>query len=204
MEFPCMFYLPAWSFWTLTMCTYTQPFWHVCNHPTCCLLCQVTTSSMVTFTFLKFSAGTSSITVNAVAATPGTFVMPPIKAFAPMQPEVCRHLPTQKQECGWGVDVNVCAICFSPVCWHRESCAHLIHLYLCVAAVIYVVICWLEWMCGCMFWSLRGHTCLSWNHIFWCQVCLLAGLTLISGAKTYTSSYGETWDPRWIYVMAEY
>ncbi|MEW5301344.1 MAG: hypothetical protein WDW36_004208 [Sanguina aurantia] len=56
-------------------------WWPVCP-------AQVTTPSMVTFTFLQFSAGTSSVTVNAVAATPGTFVMPPVKAYATLQPEV--------------------------------------------------------------------------------------------------------------------
>ncbi len=43
---------------------------------------------MVTFSYLHLSAGTSSVTVYAVAASVGRFVLPPVRAFANDQPEL--------------------------------------------------------------------------------------------------------------------
>jgi hypothetical protein len=43
---------------------------------------------VVTFSYLGLPAGTSSVTVTSVAATAGTFVVPPVRAFADQQPEL--------------------------------------------------------------------------------------------------------------------
>ncbi|GBF98146.1 K(+) efflux antiporter chloroplastic-like [Raphidocelis subcapitata] len=49
---------------------------------------QETRPAAVTFRYPFLSAGTHSIRFKAVAATPGTFVLPPVKAFASKQPEL--------------------------------------------------------------------------------------------------------------------
>jgi hypothetical protein len=49
---------------------------------------QSTSPSLVKFTFSYLSAGTVTLKFKAVAATPGRFVLPPVKAFAVSQPEV--------------------------------------------------------------------------------------------------------------------
>lgn len=49
---------------------------------------QETRPSVVTFSYLHLPAGTSSVTVYAIAASVGRFVLPPILAFADDQPEL--------------------------------------------------------------------------------------------------------------------
>ncbi|GMH46152.1 hypothetical protein BSKO_14120 [Bryopsis sp. KO-2023] len=49
---------------------------------------QETRPSVVTFTFSRINAGTVTITFRAVAATVGTFALPPVRAFVDDQPEV--------------------------------------------------------------------------------------------------------------------
>ena len=43
---------------------------------------------MVTFTYNSLRAGTSSVYFTVVAATPGTFIVPPIRAYVASQPEL--------------------------------------------------------------------------------------------------------------------
>jgi hypothetical protein len=49
---------------------------------------QSTLRSVVTFTFGYLGAGTVNIKFKAIAATPGEFVLPPVKAYAVQQPEL--------------------------------------------------------------------------------------------------------------------
>eukprot|EP00798_Chlamydomonas_sp_ICE-L_P016461 gene16461-22682_t len=56
-------------------------WWPVCPS-------QETRPNVVTFEYHRLLAGTSTIKFQAVAATVGTFVLPPIKAYAVQQPEV--------------------------------------------------------------------------------------------------------------------
>jgi hypothetical protein len=49
---------------------------------------QETSSALVKFSFAYLSAGAVSVRFKAVAATPGQFVLPPVKAYAVQQPEV--------------------------------------------------------------------------------------------------------------------
>ncbi|GMH38987.1 hypothetical protein BSKO_06885 [Bryopsis sp. KO-2023] len=49
---------------------------------------QETESSVVTFRFNSVNAGTQTVNFRAVAATVGTFTLPPVKAFVDEQPEV--------------------------------------------------------------------------------------------------------------------
>eukprot|EP00798_Chlamydomonas_sp_ICE-L_P014425 gene14425-20431_t len=49
---------------------------------------QETRPSMVSFRYQRLMAGTSTVQFQAVAATPGTFVRPPISAYASLQPEL--------------------------------------------------------------------------------------------------------------------
>jgi hypothetical protein len=62
----------AWMIW---------PPWPVCP-------AQETLPSVVTFRFSWLAAGTHSIRFRAIAATPGSFVLPPVKAYVSKQPEV--------------------------------------------------------------------------------------------------------------------
>ncbi|KAG2426455.1 hypothetical protein HXX76_011686 [Chlamydomonas incerta] len=55
--------------------------WPVC--PT-----QETTPALVTFSYASLRSGTSSVTIKAVAASAGAFVLPPIRAWADAQPEL--------------------------------------------------------------------------------------------------------------------
>jgi len=55
------------------------------------LSAQETTPSAVTFRFRRLPAGTHTLQFRAVAATLGTFTLPPIKASADEQPEVRVH-----------------------------------------------------------------------------------------------------------------
>ncbi|GIM10108.1 hypothetical protein Vretimale_13886, partial [Volvox reticuliferus] len=48
---------------------------------------QETRPSLVTFSYMALRAGTSSVSLRAVAATPGSFVFPPVRAAADNQPE---------------------------------------------------------------------------------------------------------------------
>ncbi|KAF8068259.1 hypothetical protein HT031_001946 [Scenedesmus sp. PABB004] len=49
---------------------------------------QSTARSAVTFTFTSLGAGTASLSFKAIAATPGVFVLPPVKAYAVAAPEI--------------------------------------------------------------------------------------------------------------------
>jgi hypothetical protein len=49
---------------------------------------QSTLRSAVTFTFGYLGAGTVNLKFKAIAATPGTFVLPPVKAYSVQQPEL--------------------------------------------------------------------------------------------------------------------
>lgn len=49
---------------------------------------QATLRSVVTFTFGYLGAGTVNIKFKATAATPGTFVLPPVKAYSVAEPEL--------------------------------------------------------------------------------------------------------------------
>jgi hypothetical protein len=57
------------------------PPWPVCP-------AQETAPDVVTFTFSSMAAGTHTIRFQSVAATPGTFVLPPVKVYVTQQPEV--------------------------------------------------------------------------------------------------------------------
>lgn len=57
------------------------PPWPVCP-------AQETAPDVVTFTFSFMAAGTHTIRFQSVAATPGTFVLPPVKVYVTQQPEV--------------------------------------------------------------------------------------------------------------------
>jgi hypothetical protein len=63
-----------------TLCGFSR-YWYWCPQ-------QETSPAMVKFTFGYLSAGTVSLRFKAVAATPGKFVLPPVKAYAVQQPEV--------------------------------------------------------------------------------------------------------------------
>jgi hypothetical protein len=58
-----------------------RPIWPVCP-------LQTTTPDRVLFRFSYMRAGTHTMRFKAVAATSGTFVLPPVKAFVQQQPEV--------------------------------------------------------------------------------------------------------------------
>jgi len=62
------------------MCSFNR-FWFWC--PT-----QETSNALVKYTFWQLSAGAVSVRFKAVAATPGQFVLPPVKVYAVQQPEV--------------------------------------------------------------------------------------------------------------------
>jgi len=55
--------------------------WPVCPE-------QTTQPAVVTFTFSFMRAGTHTIRFQSIAATPGTFVLPPVKAYVEQQPEI--------------------------------------------------------------------------------------------------------------------
>ncbi|KAG2494914.1 hypothetical protein HYH03_006849 [Edaphochlamys debaryana] len=74
-------------------------WWPVCP-------AQETRPSVVTFNWMRLSAGTSSVTVYAVAASVGKFVVPPIRAWADDQPELMGMTA--------GSSVTVCADCAGP------------------------------------------------------------------------------------------
>jgi hypothetical protein len=63
----------------------SMPFWWrpwpVCPE-------QTTQPAVVTFTFSFMRAGTHTIRFQSIAATPGTFVLPPVKAYVEQQPEI--------------------------------------------------------------------------------------------------------------------
>eukprot|EP00198_Chlamydomonas_reinhardtii_P005013 XP_001694349.1 predicted protein [Chlamydomonas reinhardtii] len=56
-------------------------WWPVCP-------AQETTPALVTFSYASLRSGTSTVTIKAVAASAGTFVLPPIRAWADTQPEL--------------------------------------------------------------------------------------------------------------------
>lgn len=58
-----------------------RPIWPICPQ-------QTTFPDRVTFRFSYMRAGTHTMRFKAVAATSGTFVLPPVKAFVQQQPEV--------------------------------------------------------------------------------------------------------------------
>ncbi|PNH12233.1 hypothetical protein TSOC_000852 [Tetrabaena socialis] len=65
-----------------------------------------TRPSVVTFSYMRLTAGTSSVTIRAVAASVGTFVLPPIRASADDQPELMGLTA--------GGKFTVCAGCAGP------------------------------------------------------------------------------------------
>ncbi|KXZ55787.1 hypothetical protein GPECTOR_2g1337 [Gonium pectorale] len=67
---------------------------------------QETRPSRVTFSYAGLSAGTSTVTIRAVAATAGTFVLPPVRAFAELQPELMGSTAAGS--------VTICADCTAP------------------------------------------------------------------------------------------
>ncbi|PNW72413.1 hypothetical protein CHLRE_16g677205v5 [Chlamydomonas reinhardtii] len=67
---------------------------------------QETRPSVVTFNYLSLRAGTSSVVIKAVAATAGTFVVPPIRAWVDEQPELMGSTA--------GAKISVCADCAGP------------------------------------------------------------------------------------------
>lgn len=67
---------------------------------------QETRPNVVTFSYLGLSAGTSSVTLRAVAATPGNFVFPPVRASADRQPELMGMTAAET--------FTVCADCQGP------------------------------------------------------------------------------------------
>ncbi|KAG2434214.1 hypothetical protein HXX76_007940 [Chlamydomonas incerta] len=67
---------------------------------------QETRPSVVTFNYLSLRAGTSSVVIKAVAATAGTFVVPPIRAWVDEQPELMGSTA--------GAKITVCADCAGP------------------------------------------------------------------------------------------
>ncbi len=91
----------------------SQKCWAACHasaFPCCCRrpgeTLQETHPSVVTFSYLHLSAGTSSVTVYAVAASVGRFVLPPILAFADDQPELMGMMAAGT--------FTVCADCTAP------------------------------------------------------------------------------------------
>ncbi len=74
-------------------------WWPVCP-------AQETRPSVVTFSYLSLRAGTSSVTIRAVAATAGSFVLPPVRAWAEGQPELMGMTA--------GAAFRVCAGCAGP------------------------------------------------------------------------------------------
>jgi len=62
----------GWGIW---------PPWPVCP-------AQETMPAVVKFRYSFMGAGTHSIRFKAIAATPGTFILPPVKAYVEKQPEV--------------------------------------------------------------------------------------------------------------------
>jgi hypothetical protein len=58
-----------------------RPIWPICP-------LQTTAPERVVFRFSYMRAGTHTMRFTAVAATSGTFVLPPVKAFVQQQPEV--------------------------------------------------------------------------------------------------------------------
>jgi hypothetical protein len=68
---------------------------------------QETRPYVVTFSYLGLPAGTSSVTVTSVAATAGTFVVPPARAFADQQPELMGMTAADR--------IVVCDDCRRPV-----------------------------------------------------------------------------------------
>ncbi|GIL54024.1 hypothetical protein Vafri_9574 [Volvox africanus] len=67
---------------------------------------QETRPSLVTFSYMALRAGTSSVSLRAVAATPGSFVFPPVRASADNQPELMGMTAAFK--------LQVCTECDSP------------------------------------------------------------------------------------------
>ncbi|GIL86136.1 hypothetical protein Vretimale_13856 [Volvox reticuliferus] len=67
---------------------------------------QETRPSLVTFSYMALRAGTSSVSLRAVAATPGSFVFPPVRAAADNQPELMGMTGASK--------LQVCTECYSP------------------------------------------------------------------------------------------
>ncbi|KAG2434208.1 hypothetical protein HXX76_007934 [Chlamydomonas incerta] len=67
---------------------------------------QETRPSVVTFSYWALRAGTASVTIRAVAATAGYFVVPPIRAWAEAQPELMGMSAAGQ--------VRVCADCKAP------------------------------------------------------------------------------------------
>lgn len=65
---------PSWGRWWWR-------WWPMCPS-------QETRPSLVRFSWMHLQAGAISLTFKAVAATPGTFVLPPARAFALQQPEL--------------------------------------------------------------------------------------------------------------------
>ncbi|EFJ39954.1 hypothetical protein VOLCADRAFT_100323 [Volvox carteri f. nagariensis] len=64
---------------------------------------QETRPQLVTFSYLALRSGTSSVSVRAVAATPGTFIFPPVRAFADNQPELSGIAGRgEENQCGCG------------------------------------------------------------------------------------------------------
>ncbi|GLI68405.1 hypothetical protein VaNZ11_012792 [Volvox africanus] len=63
--------VPWTTFWLLPICP-----------------AQETRPSLVTFSYMALRAGTSSVSLRAVAATPGSFIFPPVRAAADNQPEL--------------------------------------------------------------------------------------------------------------------
>ncbi|EFJ40727.1 hypothetical protein VOLCADRAFT_99419 [Volvox carteri f. nagariensis] len=68
---------------------------------------QETRPQLVTFFYLALRSGTSSVAVRAVAATPGTFIFPPVRAFADNQPELSGSTAASY--------ITVCADCDRPL-----------------------------------------------------------------------------------------
>ena len=64
---------PRWGIW--------PPWWPACP-------AQETLPAAVVFRYARMRAGAHTIRFKAIAATPGTFVLPPVKAYASRQPEV--------------------------------------------------------------------------------------------------------------------
>ncbi|KAG2452414.1 hypothetical protein HYH02_002657 [Chlamydomonas schloesseri] len=74
-------------------------WWPVCP-------AQETTPPLVTFSYASLRAGTSTVTIKAVAASAGNFVLPPIRAWAEAQPELMGTTA--------GSSFVVCSDCSAP------------------------------------------------------------------------------------------
>ncbi|KAF8063719.1 hypothetical protein HT031_003574 [Scenedesmus sp. PABB004] len=94
---------------------YAGPAWRWRPWPACPAVS--TSPSVVTFTWAWFPAGTATVRFRAVAATSGTFVLPPAKASVRQQPEACPAGCSGSGACDLGSGACVCDAGFSgPDC----------------------------------------------------------------------------------------